>query len=35
MKILVLNLGEFDNLSAGSVHIDITKRLAQDHDKKE
>lgn len=31
MNILFLSLGEFENLNAGSVHIDLMKRFAKDH----
>ncbi len=31
MNILFLSLGEFNEMTAGSVHVDILKRLAHDH----
>lgn len=32
MNILFLSLGDFENLGEGSVHIDVLKRLAEDHE---
>ena len=32
MKVLFLSLGMFDDLSQGSVHIDLIKRIAEEHD---
>lgn len=32
MNVLFLSLGEFDNLASGSVHIDILKEIAKEHE---
>lgn len=32
MKVLFISLGTFDNLNGSSVHIDILKRFAEEHD---